>query len=202
MVPRVSMQPEARRRQLVEVAATLFVEHGFAHTSVADIVRRAGVAQGTFYYHFRSKDEVAEAVVDHLIGPLLASLSSAADDHDASPSARLIALVDTLLATIRQHTSEITWLVIPGNELLHTLLADTVRGHLTPLLASLIEQGRELGELTAQHPRATAELLLATVAHVTAAHADMHDPDHLEALRASTKTVFVRALGAEPATPG
>ncbi len=49
------MTPESRRAQLLQVARALFLEHGFAGTSVAAIVRTAGVAQGTFYIYFPSK---------------------------------------------------------------------------------------------------------------------------------------------------
>lgn len=55
---------KARTRvRLKEAALAAFAEHGYAETSIADITRAAGVAQGTFYVHFPGKD----AVLDELL---------------------------------------------------------------------------------------------------------------------------------------
>ena len=51
------------RSRLKEAALAAFAEHGYAETSIADITRAAGVAQGTFYVHFSGKD----AVIDELL---------------------------------------------------------------------------------------------------------------------------------------
>ncbi len=47
---------EARREELADVALRLWAEKGFDQTSVAAIAREAGVAKGTFYLYFDSKD--------------------------------------------------------------------------------------------------------------------------------------------------
>lgn len=46
------------RLRLLEAARALFVEHGYDRTRPQDIARRAGVATGTFYLHFRDKEDV------------------------------------------------------------------------------------------------------------------------------------------------
>lgn len=57
--PRPRTKPaEIRRDELMAAAEALFLEKGFAATSVDEIVRLADVAKGTFYLHFRSKDDI------------------------------------------------------------------------------------------------------------------------------------------------
>ncbi len=53
---------EATTEQLVTAARKLFATKGFAATSIDDIVREAGVTRGALYHHFRSKEDVFEAV--------------------------------------------------------------------------------------------------------------------------------------------
>jgi AcrR family transcriptional regulator len=53
---------EIRREELMDAARDLFLEKGFAATSVDEIVRVADVAKGTFYVYFKTKDEVLEAL--------------------------------------------------------------------------------------------------------------------------------------------
>src|SRR5215471_10225818 len=51
------------RRRLFVAAAELFAEHGYRATSVDQIARRAGVAKGTFFVHFPTKDAVIRELV-------------------------------------------------------------------------------------------------------------------------------------------
>jgi AcrR family transcriptional regulator len=57
-------QAEATRQLLVSVARELFMEGGYAATSVEDIIQRAGVARGALYHHFTGKDALFRAVYD------------------------------------------------------------------------------------------------------------------------------------------
>ena len=60
---RSSKTPEERRKDLIEMAEILFEKNGFMATAVSDIVRGLGVAQGTFYYYFKTKDEILGAIL-------------------------------------------------------------------------------------------------------------------------------------------
>ena len=56
---RVTKSPEVRRKELRDISEQLFLEKGYEQTMVSDIVRKADVAQGTFYYYFKSKEAVS-----------------------------------------------------------------------------------------------------------------------------------------------
>jgi AcrR family transcriptional regulator len=58
MAQRRALQKEATRDHLFTVAMRLFEERGYPEVSIEEIVRAAGVARGTFYVHFPSKDDV------------------------------------------------------------------------------------------------------------------------------------------------
>lgn len=70
------MSPTAHRKgegissQIVSAAARLFQERGFENTSFQDLAERSGVPKGNFYYYFRSKDEVLDAVVESRLNKL------------------------------------------------------------------------------------------------------------------------------------
>ena len=69
---------DARRRQIVDAARARFASHGFAHTSMADIVAESGLSTGAIYRYFTSKDEIVVAVCDQASDALPDALSSAA----------------------------------------------------------------------------------------------------------------------------
>ncbi|TCP29418.1 TetR family transcriptional regulator [Scopulibacillus darangshiensis] len=53
----------AKRKQIIEAAHQLFVDKGFALTSIQDILDKAGIAKGTFYNYFNSKNECLRAIL-------------------------------------------------------------------------------------------------------------------------------------------
>ncbi|MGP3978926.1 ScbR family autoregulator-binding transcription factor [Streptomyces sp. 8N114] len=52
------------RRAVLEAAAEVFAEHGYAAATVADILARAGVTKGALYFHFDSKEALAKGVLE------------------------------------------------------------------------------------------------------------------------------------------
>jgi AcrR family transcriptional regulator len=55
-----------KRRALLEAAEEVFVERGIARATVDEITSRAGVAKGTFYLYFSSKEELVRALHEQL----------------------------------------------------------------------------------------------------------------------------------------
>jgi AcrR family transcriptional regulator len=88
---------EATRRKLYEAAVTLIAEQGFSATTVDEIAERAGVAKGTVYYNFASKNDLFEELLRHGVGRLTVSLRRAAEETSARGGSR----VDALDAMIR-----------------------------------------------------------------------------------------------------
>jgi AcrR family transcriptional regulator len=76
-----------RRAAIVEAAMEEFVARGFAATRLDDIARRAGVAKGTIYLHFKDKESMFEELIRTaivpLVGPLQASPPPNASIRDA-----------------------------------------------------------------------------------------------------------------------
>lgn len=55
---------EATRRRILDSAVDLFDELGYGETGLADVLQRANVSKGAFYYHFDSKEAVATAIIE------------------------------------------------------------------------------------------------------------------------------------------
>lgn len=99
---------EQTRREILDVAALLFAEGGYAGTSISDVIKRAGATKGGFYFHFASKEALAIAVLRYkqeqwagrvlaatmrhagAIEQLRAMVESLTDLHEQDPSAKAI----------------------------------------------------------------------------------------------------------------
>lgn len=65
MIPKHgSAIPMPTRERIIEAADQLFYEQGFEHTSFAQIAQAVGISRGNFYYHFRTKDDILDAVIN------------------------------------------------------------------------------------------------------------------------------------------
>lgn len=57
------LAPGETREQIVQAADMLFYRQGFEHTSFSDIAVEVRISRGNFYHHFRTKDEILDAVI-------------------------------------------------------------------------------------------------------------------------------------------
>lgn len=68
------MGDQSTRAQVVEAADRLFYERGYEHTSFSHIADAVGISRGNFYYHFKTKDEILDAVIAHRVSRTMAML--------------------------------------------------------------------------------------------------------------------------------
>ena len=64
---RTVLDKATRRQQLVDAAISVFAAKGYRVASIADIIEQAGVARGTFYLYFQSKEAVFNAALDRFL---------------------------------------------------------------------------------------------------------------------------------------
>lgn len=77
------MVARTTRRQIVDAADDLFYSRGFSQTSFADIAEAVKISRGNFYYHFKTKDEILDAVISKRLEDrekLLGSWDQSAED--------------------------------------------------------------------------------------------------------------------------
>lgn len=76
--------PDERRSELIATAQELFYTKGYESTSVSDIVKTVGVAQGTFYYYFDSKSAILEDMIDEMVAQMVVQFQAIIADETLS----------------------------------------------------------------------------------------------------------------------
>ncbi len=87
---------QGTRDRIVEAADQLFYQQGFEPTSFADIADKVGISRGNFYYHFKTKDEILDAVINRR----LSSTEQMLDHCEAEakdPAARIRSFIHILI---------------------------------------------------------------------------------------------------------
>uniref|UniRef100_A0AAU2JN77 TetR/AcrR family transcriptional regulator n=1 Tax=Streptomyces sp. NBC_00049 TaxID=2903617 RepID=A0AAU2JN77_9ACTN len=146
---------QATRQKLYEAAVTLIAEKGFSATTVEEIAERAGVAKGTVYYNFASKNDLFEELLRHGVGLLTVSLRTAAEETEARGGSRVEALdsmiraglvfIDRYPAFTQLYVAELwrtnrTWQ--------STLMV--VRQEAVAVVETVLREGVERGELSSE----------------------------------------------------
>lgn len=85
------------RARIIETAARLFLERGFAETSVNDVIRESGLTKGGFYFHFASKAALGLAAVDSTRATFQDRVIEGAGAH-ARATDQIVAIVRAITA--------------------------------------------------------------------------------------------------------
>lgn len=156
---RIHKDPDVRRAEILDVAEKLFINKGYHETSVMDITRETGVAKSTFFYYFKTKEEILDAIVHRLTQSIIQSISSIAND----PGLSAVEKIERMLIVEFQLTLEKRDLVsnlheIPNADMHQRLMMIMLREY-TPFLSQVLDQGTREGIFHAEPFDETAEFL-------------------------------------------
>lgn len=148
-----------RRATILEAAHALLLHYGTRKTTMADIAERAGVAVGTLYLEFRSKDSVLRAASSQSYARVINAMASAARQHPDSATNALVAAQRARLSALDQAQAAGRHAV----ELLQCSRRAVVasraefHAHEAALVATIIRRGVETGEFATIDPTLRAQ---------------------------------------------
>lgn len=99
------MSDKTTRQRIEELADKLFYEQGYEHTSFSDIASAVNISRGNFYHHFKTKDEILDAVISARTAKTQAMLDKW-QKQGANPGERIRCFIDMMIANrvgIRRH---------------------------------------------------------------------------------------------------
>ena len=195
-MPRTHRPAAQRREEILAAAPTLFTPTGFQPTTMEDILRVVGIAKGTLYYHFPSKEQILRALVLRIVG----QVEQRARELAAS-SAPAVDKLKAIMAAMRVEGTEselIEQFHTPGNAEFHLLSITAMIEHLTPVLADVVTQGVSEGSFTTERPYDAIELLLSASGILLDHEILEAGPDELARRHESLVWASETLLGARP----
>jgi AcrR family transcriptional regulator len=194
----IAKEYEDRRREIIETAAGLFSEHGYDQTSVNMIIEEIGIAKGTFYHYFSSKDEVLEVIVDLMVDRVGTGIENISKDESMTALQKLAAGTK-FFKTIAVGWEKISeFLHEDRNAHWHLKLENKLVPRMYDSYERIMEQGLKEGVFKFKYPRETGIALLGATGALSGRdhdHANIKSEDP-EFVRASCD-IFERILGTE-----
>jgi AcrR family transcriptional regulator len=139
---RSAIDKQQRRAQILAAALALWDEHPFAAFAMADVAARSGLAKGTLYLYFQTKEELFLALLEQLLGDWFVELDAALAADDTPWSAERGA--DLICGTLEQRAALTRLLPIASSILEHNIPPEATRAYKERLLAWAITSGQLL----------------------------------------------------------
>lgn len=154
--------PEETVNLILDVAFRLFMEKGYEHTSIQDIINHlGGLSKGAIYHHFKSKEDILVAVTDRMTAESNKMLAEIRDRTDLTGKEKLRLI---FRASISRPVQDEIFTVAPNlsnnPRLIFSILRETVDEAAPDYIRPIIEQGIADGSIQTEYPAELAELII------------------------------------------
>ena len=186
---RVVKEAEERKNEILDVAERLFGAKGYDNTSTNDILNEIGIARGTLYYHFKSKEDILNAVIDRMTGQMLAKAKNLVSQKEIPVLKRLTLMIKALNLNDDYGDVIMEQIHKPQNALLHQKMQERLLTEINPLITDLIREGMAQGICQTDYPAEVAEM---TFLYVNTVFDDLID--HSEEEKQKKMAAFIYNL--------
>lgn len=154
--------PEETVNRILDVSFRLFMEKGYEHTSIQDIIDNlGGLSKGAIYHHFKSKEDILVAVTDRMTEESNHMLAVIRDRSGLTGKEKLKMIFKE---SINRPVQDDIFTVAPnlGNNprLVFSILRETVDDAAPNYILPIIEQGIADGSIRTDYPAELAELII------------------------------------------
>ena len=144
------------KRKIFEISMKLFAEKGYDATSIEEITSRVGVAKGTLYYHFSSKEEIFSFLVEEGVKLLKNSIEIKTQKLDnVMDKLRAIILIEIKIMAKYEDFMTLLLSQIWGNEPRNNMCKKYVFEYIK-IIEKIVKEGIEKGELIDLDPEMIA----------------------------------------------
>lgn len=157
---RIVKDAEERRNEILDVAERLFCTKGFDNTSTNDILTEIGIARGTLYYHFKSKEDILDAMIERLTNQMVEKASVIALDESIPVLERLTGTMLSLNVDNELGHMVMEQVHRPQNALMHQKLEHMLLGRVNRLITRITEDGIRQGIMHTDYPAEAVEMLM------------------------------------------
>ena len=163
---RIVKKAAERRLEILKSARHLFQTKEYEKTTMQDVMDHLGIAKGTIYHYFKSKEELLEAVIVDIVDENIEQMQLAKMEMNGNALEKIRILIG--LGSVAANNSEVlNHLHQPGNTGMHARLLAVALIKQAPLYGGLIRQGCEEGIFQTDFPLECAEFILSAIQFLT-----------------------------------
>lgn len=155
---------ERRKQELLKIAYRMFIENGYENTSIDEIIAEAGIAKGTYYYYFESKEATLEAVIDMMIEEEVGRAKEALETSLPVPQ-KLVSVIYSLRPAQDEQVIAKA-LDARENIVMHEKVNRRIVEEAVPLLTEVVKEGLSQGIFECTNIEERVKMLLIMSQHM------------------------------------
>lgn len=154
-----------KRDLILDAMQKIMTEHKAANATVNDVAKTAGIAKGSVYYYFDSKDQIITAVIERAYSKVISDSRKMLKDSKMNAIDKLKAIFNMSVYPASGHGQSklLNLLSLQNDVLVHQKFCIIATRELTPILTEVIEQGIDEGVLECDYPRQYAQFILSMI---------------------------------------
>jgi AcrR family transcriptional regulator len=164
---RITKEYDERRNEILDTAERLFYRKGYEKCTVNDILKEVAIAKGTFYYYFKSKEEVLEAIVSRYKEAIADRTEEILKKADIGPEVKLMHAFMAMRMNEKTNSDMLDELHKTENALLHQKILNQMVTAMAPVLVKIIEEGIEKKVWSCRYPLQYMQIFLAAALTLT-----------------------------------
>ena len=157
---RIVKEAEVRKEEILDAAEKLFAAKGFDNTSTGDILDAVGIARGTLYYHFKSKEDILDGVIQRITDQLMQDAGEIVRKKELPVLERLTKAIMSLNVESKIGYEIMEQVHRPQNALMHQKMQTTLLAGINPILTELVEEGIQQGICHTRYPESVLEMTI------------------------------------------
>lgn len=159
---RIVKEHDERKNEIIDTASHIFAQKGYDKTSVNDILNAIGIAKGTFYHYFKSKEEVLDAVIAKATELIAERVEAVSDNPELTPEDKLLGVFMAMQIENQMEEGFLEEMHRPENALMHQKSLVSIISVLTPILSQIVAEGVEKGVFYSEYPEQYMQIFLAS----------------------------------------
>lgn len=142
---RIVKDASERRNEILDAAGELFMSQGYDSTSTNQIMDKVGIARGTLYYHFKSKEEIMNALIERYILEIAEGARAIANDKSIPALERFLRVIKAIRIEGEVGEPVMEHIHKPQNALMHQKMNQAIIHAITPIFTDIVKDGIQDG---------------------------------------------------------
>jgi AcrR family transcriptional regulator len=158
---RIIKEYDERKNEILDAAARLFTIKGYEKCTINDILKEVNIAKGTFYYYFKSKEEVMDEIIGRVTDVAVTNARAIMEKTDIGPEEKLVQVFLAMRMEGKYEMQMIDELHRPENALMHQKSLNQIVTRMAPILTKVVEEGMEAKIWNCKFPLEYMQIFLA-----------------------------------------
>ncbi len=156
---RISKDPDVRMNEILDAAEELFIRQGYDNTTVESIVDKVGIAKGTFYYYYDTKDSIIIAIVERKLNEGKKKANKILDNIQLNVIEKMNGIMNILLVPRPEDTDIFHCMDFENNAKIHQKRDEIFHKIFNSIVLRVVEEGVEEGLFDCKYYQDITEII-------------------------------------------